>query len=210
MYFWYGNNDGSSRTYGAELGFYELNANQIKNYVVDNDPNIELIKSSLFENIDEAEEEEEIINGKIPSENTIEIYSTEQVSGPFLEKNYGISISSSIDEINSKVISEYPSETFKINDYIDFMSGGGKYWIAWEKGLKWGPIQLKSDLIKKDSFFEIECERFNNSTIMTRLIVEDEEIEEFQEAYMDAEESISGTSFYLVSFCGEEPKITDL
>ena len=91
MYFWYGNNDGSSRTYGAELGFYELNANQIKNYVVDNDPNIELIKSSLFENIDEAEEEEEIINGKIPSENTIGIYSTEQVSGPFLEKNYGIS-----------------------------------------------------------------------------------------------------------------------
>ena len=59
MYFWYGNNDGSSRSYGAELGFYELNANQIKNYVVDNDPNIELIKRSLFENIDEAEEEEE-------------------------------------------------------------------------------------------------------------------------------------------------------
>ena len=29
MYFWYGNNEGSSRTYGAELGFYELNANQI-------------------------------------------------------------------------------------------------------------------------------------------------------------------------------------
>ena len=90
------------------------------------------------------------------------------------------------------------------------MSGGGKYWIAWRKGLKWGPIQLKSDLIKKDSFFEIECERFNNSTIMTRLIVEGEEIEEFQEAYMYAEESFSGTSFYLVSFCGEEPKITDL
>ena len=43
---------------------------------------------------------------------------------------------------------------------------------------------------------------------MTRLIIEDEEIEEFQEAYMDAEESISETSFYLVSFCGEEPKIT--
>ena len=65
-----------------------------------------------------------------------------------MEKNYGISISSSIDEINSKVISEYPSETYKINDYIDFMSSGGKYWIAWEKGLKWGPIQLKSEFIK--------------------------------------------------------------
>ncbi|MCQ9199762.1 MAG: hypothetical protein JJ846_003250 [Prochlorococcus marinus CUG1437] len=45
---------------------------------------------------------------------------------------------------------------------------------------------------------------------MTRLIVEDEEIEEFQEAYMDAEESISGTSFYLVDFSGDEPKITYL
>jgi len=28
--------------------------------------------------------------------------------------------------------------------------------------------------------------------------------------YMDAEESISGTSFYLVDFSGEEPKITEL
>tara|TARA_B000000609_G_scaffold11500_1_gene7190 strand:+ start:55 stop:252 length:198 start_codon:yes stop_codon:yes gene_type:complete len=65
-------------------------------------------------------------------------------------------------------------------------------------------------LIKKDSFFEIECERFNNSTIMTRLIVEDEEIEEFQEAYMDAEESISGTSFYLVDFSGDGIKIIQL
>ena len=45
---------------------------------------------------------------------------------------------------------------------------------------------------------------------MTRLIVEDEEIEEFQEAYMDAEESISGTSFYLVDFSGDGIKIIQL
>ena len=45
---------------------------------------------------------------------------------------------------------------------------------------------------------------------MTRLIVEDEELEESQEVYIDAEESISVTSFYLVSFCGEESKITHL
>jgi len=65
-------------------------------------------------------------------------------------------------------------------------------------------------LIKQDSSFEIECERFNNYTIVTRLIVEDEELEESQEVYIDAEESISVTSFYLVSFCGEESKITHL
>jgi len=195
MYFWYGDPQSTTRAYGAELGFYELNKKQIEKYTVDGQINLQIINESLH-NDDSWYEDNEIEEGFLPSLNQISSLAECIIQGPYLEDNYGIAICNDIDNLEPKLISDCDPDILENIDEDSFQPGS--FSIVWIRGLKWGAAFASDESIKEESKFKLQYASFNKTKIITGLTVDDECIYEFSESWNEADESISGTNIYLV------------
>lgn len=199
MYFWYGDPKRTTRAYGAELGFYDLNKKQVEKYILNGQINLQLINESLY-NDDSWYEDNEIEEGMLPSVNQISSLSDCIIQGPYLEDNYAIAICNDIDNLKTKLISDCDPDILENIDEDSFQPGS--YSIVWIRGLKWGAAFAFDELIKEESKFKLQYASFNETKIITGLTIEEECIYEFSESWNEADESISGTDIYLVE--GEE------
>jgi len=196
MYFWYGDPKHEARVYGAEIGLYKLNENQINKYALNTNLNLNPIQVAIYD--ETPHEDEAIDNGLIPSIYTLPTYSTEIVQGPFLEDHYGIAICKDLEKLEPKLISTFNSKNFEIDNF-DYFFTPNSFSIAWIKGLKWGPAVAFDEQINENSNFKMKCDSFNGTKIVSGLFDDDECIEEFNESWLDATESISGTKVFFNS-----------
>ena len=196
MYFWYGDPERTTRAYGAELGFYELNKNQIQKYLIDGQIDLKFLNESLHD--DTWFEDDEIEDGSLPSINQIHSLSDYISQGPYLEENYGIAICNDIDNVKPKLISDCDLDTFEMPEDFNLFFPPGSFSIAWIRGLKWGAAFVSDESINENSEFKLQYDAFNGKKIITGLTVDGDCIEEFIESWQEAIESISGTDIYLV------------